>query len=121
MVAEFAVFNGGDAGFFHRDEGEVGGGRRGEMQGRPLPQVVGHALQPLKKIKPQEPDAANEHENGNGQNDRRAFERFEFHRAQLNKKPEQLKAALVSLIKNQGMAVTGVRRSYHHDNHPPLW
>ena len=76
MVAEFAVFNGGDAGFFHCDEGEVGGGRRGKMQSRPCAQVVGHALQPFEEIKPQEPDAANEHENGNGQNDRGAFERF---------------------------------------------
>jgi hypothetical protein len=65
------------------------------MQSRPRAQVVGHALQPLKKIKPQEPDAANECEDKDGQNDRRAFERFELHRVQLNEKPEQLKAALV--------------------------
>ena len=97
MVAELAVFDGGDAGIFHRDESEVGGGGRGKMQSSLCAQVVGHALQPLKKIQPQEPDAANEHENGNGQNDRRTFERFELHRAQLNKKPEQLKAALVSM------------------------
>ena len=97
MVTELAVFDGGDAGFFHRDEGEVGGGGRGKFLGGADAQVVGHALQPLKKIKPQEPDAANEHENENGQNDRRTFERFELHRAQLNKKPEQLKAALVSM------------------------
>ena len=121
MVAEFAASHGGDTGFLDGNKSEVDGGGRGKFLGGADAQVVGHALQPLKKIKPQEPDAANEHENGNGQNDRRAFERFEFHRAQLNKKPEQLKAALVSLIKNQGMAVTGVRRSYHHDNHPPLW
>ena len=99
MVAElFAVtfrFDGGDAGIFHGDKGEVGGGRRGKMQRRPHPQVVGHALQPLKKIQPQQPDTANEREDENRQNDRRAFEWFELHRAQLNKKPEQLKAALV--------------------------
>ena len=64
------------------------------MQSRPRAQVVGHALQPLEEIQPQEPDAANEREDKNGQNDRRAFERFELHHAQLNKKPEQLKAAL---------------------------
>ena len=109
MVAELAVFDGGDAGFSHRDEGEVGGGGRGKMQSRPRAQVVGHALQPLKKIKPQEPDAANEREDQNGQNDRGAFERFELHRAQLNKKPEQLKAALVltlCLQKSRAMAAT---------------
>jgi hypothetical protein len=87
------------------------------MQSRPRAQVVGHALQPFEEIQPQKPDAANEREDQNGQNDRGAFERFELHRAQLNKKPEQLKAALVSLIKNQGVPATGVRRSHHH--HPP--
>jgi hypothetical protein len=87
----------GDAGIFHRDEGEVCGGRRGEMQGRPHTQIVGHALQPLKKIQPQEPDPTNEREDQNGQKDRRAFERFELHSAQLNKKPGQLKAALVGV------------------------
>jgi hypothetical protein len=80
------------------------------MQSRPGAQVVGHALQPVEKIQPQEPDAANEREDKNGQNDRGAFERFELHRAQLNKKPEQLKAALVSLMKNQGMPVPSVRQ-----------
>jgi hypothetical protein len=45
----------------------------------------------------QQPHAANDREDHNGQNDWRAFERFEFHRTGLNEKPEQLKAALVFL------------------------
>ena len=45
----------------------------------------------------QESEAADEREDENGQNDRRAFERFDFHRTGLNEKPEQLKAALVFL------------------------
>jgi hypothetical protein len=65
------------------------------MQSRPGAQVASHALQPFEKIKLQEPDTANEREDQNGQNNRGAFERFELHHAQLNKKPEQLKAALV--------------------------
>ena len=87
--------DGGDAGIFHRDEGKVGRGGRGKTQGRPHAQVVSDALQPFKKIEVKQPHAANEGEDENGQNDRRAFERFEFHRLELNKKPEQLKAALV--------------------------
>jgi hypothetical protein len=58
-------------------------------------QIVGHPLQPLEKIQSRQPQAANEREDGNGQKDRRAFERLKFHRIGLNKKPEQLKAALV--------------------------
>ena len=108
-ISELAALDGGDTGFLHRDEDEVGGDRRGKMQSRPRAQVVCYALHPFKKIKSQEPDATNEHENENGQNDRRAFERFELHRAQLNKKPEQLKAALVltlCLQKLRPMAAT---------------
>ncbi len=89
--------DGGDAGIFHRDEGEIGRGGRGKMQGRPHAQVVGHALQPVKEIEAEQPDTANEHKDEDGQNDRRALERFEFHRIGLNEKPEQLKAALVFL------------------------
>ena len=94
QAVHFAGVDGGDAGIFHRNEGEIGRGRRGKMQGRPRAQVVGDPLQPVKKIEVQQPHAANQHENENGQNDRRTFERFEFHRIGLNEKPEQLKAAL---------------------------
>jgi hypothetical protein len=41
------------------------------------------------------PHDTNEHEDKDGQKNRRALERFEFHRTGLNEKPEQLKAALV--------------------------
>jgi len=88
-------FDGGDAGFFHRDKREIGRNRRGKMQRSPGADVVSHAFQALEKIQTQEPEAADKREDENGQNDRRAFERFEFHRIGLNKKPEQLKAALV--------------------------
>jgi hypothetical protein len=90
------------------------------MHSRPRAQVVGHALQPLKKIQPQEPDAANEREDKKGQNDRRAFERFELHRAQLNKKPEQLKAALVSLIKKCKTKTKTTKKSGRAQGAPPL-
>ena len=104
MVSEFftfhhSAFHGSDAGFLHGNKGQVGGDRRGKMQRRPHAQVVGHALQPLEEIQPQEPDAADEREDKNGQNDRCAFEWFELHRAQLNKKPEQLKVALVLIAR----------------------
>jgi hypothetical protein len=102
MKADAAVFHGGDAGFLDGDEGEVGGGGRGKMQRGPRSQVIGHPLQPLEKIQPRQPQAANKREDGEGQKDRRAFEGFEFHRAGLNKKPEQLKAALATL-KDSGL------------------
>jgi hypothetical protein len=44
------------------------------------------------------PHGADEHEDEGGQKDRRALERFEFHRIGLNEKPEQLKAALAFSI-----------------------
>ena len=79
------------------DEREVGGGGCGKIQRGSRAQIVGHALQPLQKIQPRQPQAANERENGDRQNDRRGLEPLEFHPIGLNKKPEQLKAALVSL------------------------
>jgi hypothetical protein len=46
----------------------------------------------------QQPDTADERQDENGQKHRRAFERFEFHRIGLNKKPGQLKVALVENV-----------------------
>jgi hypothetical protein len=43
-------------------------------------------------------DTANEREDENGQKDRGALERFEFHHPELNKKPGQLKVALVENV-----------------------
>jgi hypothetical protein len=57
-------------------------------------QIVGHPLQPLEKIQPQQPESADKHKDNNGQNDRRAFDGLEWHAIGLNKKPAQLKAAL---------------------------
>jgi hypothetical protein len=65
------------------------------MHCRPHAQVVGDALQPVKKIEVGQPDGADEHKDKDGQKNRRALERLEFHRFGLNEKPEQLKAALV--------------------------
>ena len=95
MKADAAVFHGGDAGFLDGDEGEVGGGGRGKMQRGPRAQVISHPFQPLEKIQPRQPQAADERKDGEGQKNRRAFDGLEFHHAGLNKKPEQLKAALV--------------------------
>ena len=95
FVTERTAFDGGDAGIFHRDEGEIGRVRRGKMQGRPRAQVVGDAFQPVKEIKMKQPHNAYKHKNEDSQKNRRALERFEFHRIGLNEKPEQLKAALV--------------------------
>jgi len=64
------------------------------MQRGSRAQIVSHPLQPLEEIELRQPQTADKREDDNGQNDRRAFERFEFHRVELNKKPEQLKAAL---------------------------
>jgi hypothetical protein len=65
-------------------------------------QVIGHPLQPLEKIQSRQPQTADKREDRNGQKERRAFEGFEFHRPGLNKKPEQLKAALATL-KDSGL------------------
>jgi hypothetical protein len=65
------------------------------MERGPRAQVIGHPLQPLEKIQSRQPQAANQREDGKGRKDRRTFEGLEFHRIELNKKPEQLKAALV--------------------------
>ncbi len=102
MKANTSVFHGDDAGFLDGDEGEVGGGGRGKMERGSGAQIVCHSLQPLEKIQPRQPQAANEREDGKGWKNRRAFEGLEFHRIGLNKKPEQLKAALVTL-QNSGL------------------
>ena len=94
-VAERAAFDGGDAGFFHRDKGEIGGGGGGKFLGRRGRASRRSCAPAVRKNRVQQPHAANEREDGDGQNDRRALERLEFHRAELNEKPEQLKAALV--------------------------
>ena len=72
------------------------------MQGGPRAQVVGHSLQPLKKIKPQQTNDTNAKENGHGQKGRRALDGFKLHPAGLNEKPEQLKAALVFTVRRTG-------------------
>jgi hypothetical protein len=95
--ADAAVLHRGDAGFLDGDKGKVGGGGRGKMKRGPGAQIVCHPLQPLEKIQPRQPQAANERQDGKGQKDRRAFEGLGFHGAGLNEKPEQLKAALVFL------------------------
>ncbi len=64
MKADASVLHGGDAGILDGDEGEVGGDRRGEMERGFCAQVIGHALQPLEEIQPQQPQAANEREDG---------------------------------------------------------
>ena len=97
MKADAAVLHGGDAGFLDGDEGEVGGGGRGKMQRGSRAQVIGHPFQPLKKIQPRQPQAADEREDGESQKNRHTFDGLEFHHAGLNKKPEQLKTALVML------------------------
>jgi len=94
METNASVLHGGDAGILDGDEGEVCGDRRGKMERGLRAQVVGHALQPLEEIQPQQPQPANKRKDGYAQNDRPAFERLEFHAIGLNKKPAQLKAAL---------------------------
>jgi hypothetical protein len=98
LVAERAVFDGGDAGIFHRNKGKIGRGRRGKTQSQPRAQVVSEAFQSVKKVQAQQANAADEHEDEDGYDYGRTFERLEFHRTGLNKKPEQLKAALVLII-----------------------
>lgn len=64
--------------------------------------IVGHPRQALQKIQVQKAQAAYEGDDGDGQNDRRAFDRLEFHALGLNEKPVQLKAALVFEISPGG-------------------
>jgi hypothetical protein len=75
------------------------------MQRGSRAQVVGHPLQPFKKIQPCQPQAANERDNTEGQKNRRGLERLEFHRIGLNKKPRQLKAALVQVRLNEAIII----------------
>ena len=58
-------------------------------------QVVGHAFQTVGEIQAQGTNATNQREDGKRQDERRAFEALELHPVGLNKKPAQLKAALV--------------------------
>ena len=88
-------FDGSNAGILHRHEGEIGCGRRWETQSRPCPQIIGDPLQPFEKIKVEQAGTADKRQDENGQDDRRALDGFKFHHTGLNKKPEQLKVALV--------------------------
>ena len=65
------------------------------MQGGFSAQVVGHPFETLEEIQMEQPQSADEGDNRDGHEDRRMFGGLECHPAQLNKKPEQLKAALV--------------------------
>jgi hypothetical protein len=87
--------DGGDAGFFHGNEREICGGGRGKFLGSADAQIVSHAFKTLEEVQPKQSQAANERKDCDGQNERSALEGFEFHLIELNKKPEQLKAALV--------------------------
>ena len=95
FVTKRAVFDGGNAGILHRHEGEIGRGRRRETQGRPCPHIIGDPLQPFEKIMVEQAGTADKRQDENGQDDRRALDGFKFHHTGLNKKPEQLKVALV--------------------------
>ena len=90
-----AVPESGDAGVVHRDEGEVRGRRRGKILGGADAQVIGDAFEPFGETGIPKAKADGEREDENGQNYRRAFEPLDFHTVGLNKKPAQLKAALV--------------------------
>ncbi len=65
------------------------------MSGRADAQIVSHAFQPLKEIEMQHADATDKRQNEKGNEQRRAFGALELHAEGLNKKPAQLKAALV--------------------------
>ena len=84
MKTERAVLHGGDAGILNGDERKICGDRRGKMQRGFRTQIVGHALQPLKKIQPQQAKSANERKDDDGQDDRRAFDGLERHAMELN-------------------------------------
>jgi len=83
-------------------------------------QIVGHAFQPLKEIQAPQPEAADHGDDYNGHNDGRMFGRFKCHPAELNKKTEQLKAALVlkslylSFIKGYQQRIHLHHRHHHH-------
>ena len=100
----------GDAGIVHRNEGEIGGHRRGRILGGTDAQVIGNAFEPFGKTGIPKAEADDEREDENGQNYRRAFEPLDFHTVELNKKPAQLKAALVSERKT----ITVIRPGHRH-------
>jgi hypothetical protein len=87
--------DGFDAGFLDGDKSQICCDRRGIMASRANTQVVGHALKPLGKIEVQGTGDANQREYEQGNQERRAFEALKLHTVGLNKKPAQLKAALV--------------------------
>jgi len=89
----------------------------GKLERGSRAQIVGHPLQPLKKIQPRQPQAANQREDGESQKNRRAFEGLEFHRIGLNKKPEQLKAALVTLQKLRPAGCQNVALAVNQNGH----
>jgi hypothetical protein len=93
--AKQAVPERGDAGIFHRDESEVGRRGRRKLLGGPDAKIVGHQLQPIRKIGMSQADAANQGKDDERENDGRAFGSLELHAVGLNEKPAQLKAALV--------------------------
>ena len=92
---EVSVFYSLDGSFIDGNEGEIGRDGRGNTERRPRAQVIGHPLQPLEYFEPRQPQAADENKDGEGQKARRTPDGLELHCIELNKKPEQLKAALV--------------------------
>jgi hypothetical protein len=67
------------------------------MPGNANPQVISHPFKPLKKIEMEQAKAANQHEDKYRDEQRCGFEALELHTEGLNKKPAQLKAALVEI------------------------
>jgi hypothetical protein len=94
LVSQPPALDGCNTGILNGNEGKIGRHRRGKMQGRSRAQVVGHPLQALKKIEPQQANDANAQKNRHRQKGWRPLDGLELHSAGLNEKPEQLKAAL---------------------------
>ena len=85
-VAELAALNRRDARLVNRNNGKVGGNRRGKIQGRFCAQVISHPFQALEKIKLPHPYNADERQREDGHENRRVLKGLQLHRAELNKK-----------------------------------
>ena len=90
-----AVFYSVNARIFHRHKCKISGNGRGEILGDADAGVVSHPLQPVEEIGVFQTQSAYQRNHQHGYNHRRWFGAFDMHAGWINKKPAQLKAALV--------------------------
>ena len=95
VKTERTVVERGKAFIRYENCGEISGDRFRKMKSEPYPLVVKYALNPLEEIQAQQAQPADQGGDAESNQGRRELDGFESHSRELNKKPEQLKAALV--------------------------